>query len=103
MISQYLVHTGANFNSLSILNFNNLVSHRMSFLMFKYSKILVPLPIVELFTRSYEFHNQYTRHSQSLHTAVGRKEMIYKTFFFVTLEFRITYLQKDKKCFVCQF
>ena len=51
-------------------------------MMFKCSKDLVPLPIVELFTRNYEFHNHYTRQSQSLHTAVGRNEAIYKTFTF---------------------
>ena len=51
-------------------------------MMFKYSNVLVPLPIVELFTRNYEFHNHYTRKCQSLHTAVGRNETIYKTFTF---------------------
>ena len=40
---------------------------------------LVPLPIVALFTINYEFHNHFTRQSQSLHTAVGRNEAIYKT------------------------
>ena len=50
--------------------------------MFKYPKDLVPLPIVELFTRNYEFHNHYTRQSQSLHTAVGRNEVICKIFTF---------------------
>ena len=50
--------------------------------MFKYSQDLVPLPIVELFTRNCEFHNHFTRQSQSLHTAVGRNEAIYKTFTF---------------------
>ena len=50
--------------------------------MVKYSKDLVSLPIVELFTNDYEFHNHYTRQSQSLHTAVGRNEAIYKTFTF---------------------
>ena len=34
------------------------------------------------FTRNYEFHNHFTRQSQSLHTAVGRNEAIYKTFTF---------------------
>ena len=63
--------------------------------MFKYSKDLVPLPIVELFTRNYEFHNHFTRQSQSLHTAVGRNEAIYKTLHFMALEFGITYLQKS--------
>ena len=50
--------------------------------MFKYSKDVVPLPIVELFTRNYEFHNHHTRQSQSLHSALGRNEAIYKTFTF---------------------
>ena len=53
-------------------------------MMFKYSKDLVPLPIVELFTRNYEFHNHYTRQSQSLHTAVGRNEAIIINFFIRT-------------------
>ena len=51
-------------------------------MMFNYSKDMVPLPIVELFTRNYEFHNHNTRQRQSLHTAVGRNEAIYKTFKF---------------------
>ena len=50
--------------------------------MFKYSKDLVPLPIVELFARNYEFHNHNTRQSHLLHTAVGRNKAIYKTFTF---------------------
>ena len=48
-------------------------------MMFNYSKDLVPLPIVELFRRKYEFHKHYTRQSQSLHTAVGRNKVTYKT------------------------
>ena len=50
--------------------------------MFKYSKDLVSLQIVDLFPRNYEFHNHYTGQSQSLHTAVVRNEAIYKTFTF---------------------
>ena len=50
--------------------------------MFKYSKDLVPLTIVELFTRNNEFHNHCTRQSQSFHTAVGRNEATYETFTF---------------------
>ena len=60
----------------------------------KYSKDLVPMPIVELFTRNYEFHNHYTRQSQSLHTAIGRNEAIYKTFTFHGIIIGITYLQE---------
>ena len=54
----------------------------------KYSKDVVSLPIVELFTRNDEFHNhhiqviRYVEQSQSLHTAPGRNEAIYKTFTF---------------------
>ena len=51
-------------------------------MMFKYSKDLVPLPTVELFSRNYECQNRFTRQSQSLHTAVGRNEAIYKNFTF---------------------
>ena len=91
--SHYLAHTEPIFDTLNILNFSNLVVHRIGLMMFKYSKDLVPLPIVELFTRNYEFHNHYTRQSQSperrkinrntlLVTAVGRNEAIYKTFTF---------------------
>ena len=55
-------------------------------MMFKYSKDMVSLPIVELFTRNYEFHNHNTRQSQSLHTAVGKNETIYKTFTFLGIK-----------------
>ena len=65
--------------------------------MFKYSKDLVPLPIVELFARNYEFHNHNTRQSQSLHTAVGRNKAYH--LHFMALEFGITYLQKYQKMF----
>ena len=52
------------------------------------------LLIVELFSRNYEFHHHYTRQSQSLHTAVGRKEAISKTYTFHGIEFGTTYQQK---------
>ena len=80
--SHYLTYTVPIFDTLNILNFNNLVVHRICLMMYKYSKDLVPLPIVELFTRNYELYNHYTRQSQSLHTAVGRNEATYKTFTF---------------------
>ena len=38
--------------------------------------------VISRLTRNYEFHNHFTRQSQSLHTAVGRNEAIYKTFTF---------------------
>ena len=78
--SHCLAHTELIFDTLNILNFHNLVDHSISLMMFKYTKDLVTPPIFELFTRNYEFHNHFTRQSQSLHTAVGRNEAIYKTF-----------------------
>ena len=77
--SHYLVNTEPIFDTLNSFFF---VVHRIGLMMFKYSKDLVPLPIVELFTRNYEFHNHYTRQSQSLYSAVGRNVAIYKTFTF---------------------
>ena len=76
--SHYLAHTEPIFDTLNILNFNKWVVHRIGLMMFKYSKDLVPLPIVQLLTENYEFHKQ----SQLLHTAVGRNKTIYKTFTF---------------------
>ena len=61
--SHYLAHTEPIFDTLNILNFSNLEVHRIGLMMLKYSKDLVPLPIVEIFTRNYEFHNHYTRQS----------------------------------------
>ena len=63
-------------------------------MVFKYSKDLVPLPIVELFIKNYEFHNHNTRQSQSLHTAVDRNKTFCKTLHFTALEFGTTYQQK---------
>ena len=63
-------------------------------MMFKYSKDLVPLPIVELFTRNYEFHNHYTLQSQPLHTAVAEVKRSTKHLHFMALEFGTTYHQK---------
>ena len=80
--SHYLAHTEPIFDTLNVLHFNNLVVHRISLMIFKYSKDLVPLPIVELFTRNYECQYHYTRQSQSLHSAPGRNEAIYETFTF---------------------
>ena len=51
--SHYLAHTEPIFDTLNILYFNNLVVHRISLMMFKYSKDLVPLPIVELLPQYY--------------------------------------------------
>ena len=80
--SHYLAHTEPIFDTLNILNFNNLVVHRICLMMFQYYKDFVLPLIFELFTRNCDFHNHFTRQSQSLHTAVGRNEAIYKTFTF---------------------
>ena len=80
--SHYLAHTEHIFDTLNILNFSYLKDNGIGLMMFKYSKDLVSLPIVELFTRYYEFHNHHTRQCQSLHTTIGRNKAIYKTFTF---------------------
>ena len=67
-------------NIVRTITFSHYLAHnRIGLMMFKYSKDLVPLLIVDLFTRNYEFHNPYTRQS---HTAVGRNKAIHNTFTF---------------------
>ena len=61
-----------------MLNFSNLVVHRIGLMMFKFSKDLDPLPIVELFIRNYEF----IRQNQSLHTVVRQNQNDYRIFSF---------------------
>ena len=56
-------------------------------MMFKYSKDLVSLPIVELFTRNYEFHNHFI-----LQLAEMKRST--KHLHFMALEFGTTYQQK---------
>ena len=97
--SHYLAHTVPIFDTLNILNFNNLVVHRICLMMFKYSKDLVPLPIVELFTRNYELHNHYTRQSQSLQLQLAETKRSTKLLHFMAFEFGITYLQKSQLMF----
>ena len=89
--SHYLGHTEPIFDTLNILNFSKLVVHRTVLMMFKYSNDLVPLPIVDLFTRNYEFHNHYTRQSQTLQLAEMKRST--KHLHFMALEFGTTYQQ----------
>ena len=63
-------------------------------MMFKYSKDLVPLPIVELFTRNYEFHNHYARQSQSFILQLAEMKRSTSHLHFMALEFGTIYQQK---------
>ena len=70
--SSYLEHTEPLFQNLGILNFQQLVIHRIAMLMFKNSKEMVPIAICMLFARNDQYHNYNTRQSRSLHPSVGK-------------------------------
>ena len=98
--SHYLAHTELIFDTQNILNFSNLVVHSIGLMMFKYSKDLVPLPIVELFTRNYEFHNHYnTRQCQSLHLQLAITKRSTKHLHLMAFEFENTNQQKFQYTF----
>ena len=80
--SSYLEHTEPLFQNLEILNFKQLVIHRIAMLMFKNSKEMVPIAIRMLFARNDQYHNYNTRQSRSLHPSVGKGEAIYRSFSF---------------------
>ena len=80
--SSYLEHTEPLFHNLEILNFKQLVIHRIAMLMFKNSKEMVPIAIRMLFARNDQYHNYNTRPSRSLHPSVGKGEAIYRSFSF---------------------
>ena len=63
-------------------------------MMFKYSKNLVPLPIVELFTRNYELHNHYTDKVNHFILQLAEMKRSTKRLHFMALEFGTTYQQK---------
>ena len=80
--SNYLEHTEPLFKKLEILNFKQLVIHRIAMLMFKNAKQIVPIAIQMLFARNDQYHNSNARLSRSLHPSVGRGEAIYRSFSF---------------------
>ena len=92
--SHYLAHTEPIFDTLNILNFSNLVVHKIGLMMFKYSKDLVLLPIVELFTRIDEFHNQYPDKVNHFILQLAKMKRSTKYLHFTALEFGTTYQQK---------
>ena len=59
--SHYLEHTEPLFKQLDILNFNALVTQRISLIMFKIHTASVPLPISNLFILNNLHHNYNTR------------------------------------------
>ena len=78
--SHYLEPTESLFKDLKILAFKKLVIQRILLMMFKHNFGIVPKPISSLFTKKSEIHNYNTRHSSSLHPAIGKSEATYRTF-----------------------
>ena len=96
--SHNLAHTEPIFDTLNILNFSNLVVHGIGLLMFKYSKDLVPLPIVELLHYYLPELMSFTITIQDKvnHFILQLAEMKRSTkhLHFMALEFGTTYQQK---------
>ncbi len=80
--SHYTEHTDPLYEQLNILCFKKLVIHRIALLMHKCSYGRIPRPIVKLFVKNNEYHDHFTRSSNSLHTSLGKYESTYKTFRF---------------------
>ena len=80
--SHYLEHTEPLFKQLDILNFNALVTQRISLIMFKIHTASVPLPISNLFILNNLRHNYNTRQKNDLHTQIRKNENSYKIFSF---------------------
>ena len=68
--SSYLEYTEPLVQKLEILNLKKLIIHRITMLMFKNSKQIVPIAIHMLFARNDQYHNYNTRQSRSLHPSV---------------------------------
>ena len=51
-------------------------------MMFKFSKHMLPAPVMSLFRINSEYHDHYTRQSNYIHTPIGGNEAVYKTFKF---------------------
>ncbi len=84
--SHYTEHTQPLYEQLNILCFTKLVIHRISLLMYKCFHDNIPSPIVSIFERNNEYHDHFTRSSQSLHTSIGKYESTYKTFRFCAVK-----------------
>ena len=71
--------------------------------MFKYSKDLIPLPIVELLAGNYEFHNYYIIQVHHFILQLAETKRSTKHLHFMAIEFGTTYQQYFRRRFVCQF
>ena len=80
--SHYLESTAPLFKKLNILNFKNLVTQRISLLMFKHHLGILPHPINTLFMNNTSQHDYNTRQKFDLHTQIGKNEFAYKLFTF---------------------
>ena len=77
------------FKDLKILAFKKLVIQRILLMMFKHNIGIVPKPISSLFTKKSEIHNYNTRHSSSLHPAIGKSEATYRTYIYLSCNFNL--------------
>ena len=78
--SEYLAPSEPIFQTLNVLNFENLVIQRILLLMFKYSHGDVPVSVSQLFRSNNEYHNYNTRNCARIHAPVGTTEASYRTF-----------------------
>ena len=78
--SEYLAPSEPIFQTLNVLNFENLVIQRISLLMFKYSHGDVPVSVSQLFRTNNEYHDYNTRNCARIHAPVGTTEASYRTF-----------------------
>ena len=78
--SEYLAPSEPIFQTLNVLNFENLVIQRISLLMFKYSHGDVPVSVSQLFRTNNKYHDYNTRNCARIHAPVGTTEASYRTF-----------------------
>ena len=78
--SEYLAPSQPIFQTLNVLNFENLVIQRILLIMFKYSHGDVPVSVSQLFRTNNEYHDYNTRNCARIHAPVGTTEASYRTF-----------------------
>ena len=88
-------HTEPIFDTLNILNFNKLVVHKIGLMMFKYSKDLVPLPIVEFLFLIMSFTITIPDKANRFILQLSETKRSTKHLHFMALEFGILYLRKS--------
>ena len=69
-------------NETGILPFVTLVKYRIGLLMFKITKLTLPISISRLYKLNSDVHNYNTRQAHHIHSFKGNNEFIYWTFKF---------------------